>query len=375
MHVNHLLDHRDPRLLSGDIYWQVDNYRTVSKIAAFEQAQGDVSRVRFCFMENSWRGLDYSKEPTHTWEELLRIRCQRLRDKYRHLALMYSGGWDSHTILLAFIRNKIPLDEILIWDKRSFMPEPELESAVQTARSLIDQHGLKTKLHVYEIPWNIHGEVFKSAGENWIYLPGAATAFNRTHRIIQQHAMPSFLELRKPGDSVGYIEGVDKPYVFLSHGQWQTYHPDDNMVSYVGCDSVLFYFAPDLPELHVKQVHMSIKWLEQILKTTPKANKQLALELQQWQHPLYPQWNQHIGRECGPNPSAWTGGLKGGMLEGPKKQEMLALLNHTIKHDRQVFDIYWQGLCQIRDLINYDVTENPLPCINSTYRYVRNFQK
>jgi hypothetical protein len=63
------------------------------------------------------------------------------------------------------------------------------------------------------------------------------------------------------------------------------------------------------------------------------------------------------------------------MLEGPKKQEMFNLLKHTMNHDHQVFEIYWQGLRRIQDLINYDVTQYPLPNINSSYRYVRNFVK
>lgn len=372
MDVTHFLNHRDPRLLAGDIYWQVDDYCTVSKVAAFERAQGDISRVQFSFMENAWRELDYTQEPTQSWEDLLRIRCQRLREKFHHLALMYSGGWDSHTILLSFIRNKIPLDEIIVWDKK-YIVDPELPDAIATAQKLIREHNLKTQLKTLEIPWQVHGEVYKSVGDNWIYLPGAATAFNKTHRIIQQHAMPSFLGMRKPGAGVAYIEGVDKPYVFLSHGKWYTYHPDSSMGNYAGCDTTLFYFAHDMPELHVKQVHMSINWMEQVLKSTPGATTQLVLELQQWHHPRYPEWNRHIGRECGPSPSAVVGGLKNNLIETPQKEEMYNLLKHTMNHDRQVFDIYWQGLRNIHALTNIDITQTVWPTIRSSEKYVRNF--
>jgi hypothetical protein len=115
--------------------------------------------------------------------------------------------------------------------------------------------------------------------------------------------------------------------------------------------------------------------MEQVLKSTPGATKELVHELQEWHHPRYPEWNRHIGRECGPSPSAIVGGLKGNMLEVPQKQEMYNLLKHTMNHDQQVFEIYWQGLRRIREVTNVNLTETAWPTIRSTDRYVRNFIK
>ena len=106
------IDHTDTRRI-GFCYWQVGNYKTISKIAAIEHAKGDISKVKYYWMDDVWDRVG-TQEPSASWNELLRIRCQQLRDRYNHLALMYSGGWDSHTALMAFVDNNIKLDEIIV---------------------------------------------------------------------------------------------------------------------------------------------------------------------------------------------------------------------------------------------------------------------
>lgn len=373
--VKHLLAHSDASMV-GHTYWQVGNFKTISKIAAIEKAGGDITKVQFSWMENTWDQTNWGEEPALSWDDLLKIRCQQLRNKYDYLSLMYSGGWDSHTILMAFVRHKIPLDELIIWDKRSYYDEPELDAAVDTAKRIIADYMPTCKLKVYEIPWSHHGEVYKQAGENWIYLPGAATAFNKTHRIITHEAMPSFMNLMPNKKRVGYIEGVDKPFVFLGGGMWHAYHTDLPMYVYVGKgSSELFYFTPDLPELHVKQCYMAIRYFEERIRNTPGATHLIVDETQRYFSPHYAEWNRAIGRLCGPSPSAQLGSIKGNMTESPHKDEMWNLLKHTMNNDQTVFDIYWNGLQKIKDLSSVDVITKPLPIIHSKSYPMRKFQR
>jgi diphthamide synthase (EF-2-diphthine--ammonia ligase) len=42
------------------------------------------------------------------------LRARQLREKYDYLILSYSGGADSHNVLMSFIKQGIHLDEIVV---------------------------------------------------------------------------------------------------------------------------------------------------------------------------------------------------------------------------------------------------------------------
>jgi len=118
---------------NDNIYYLVDGKRIHSKIAAIHAAQGNMDKISFHWMEDVWDIANWNNEPSTEWSELLRMRCQQLRDKYKYLALWYSSGYDSHTILRSFVDNGILLDELLIYDRGDFFNDPETQFALQHA--------------------------------------------------------------------------------------------------------------------------------------------------------------------------------------------------------------------------------------------------
>jgi hypothetical protein len=122
------IDVNDPKRI-GYCYWQVGDFKTISKVTALEKAGGDISKVKFYWLDDVWDKMDLTKEPTLSWDDLLKIRCWQLRDKYQYLVLCYSGGWDSSTALSAFVSNNIPIDEILIYDRNSYLDDDEVITA------------------------------------------------------------------------------------------------------------------------------------------------------------------------------------------------------------------------------------------------------
>ena len=372
------LEHTDSARI-GHTYWQVGNFKTVSKIAALEYANGDISQVKFHWMDHVWDRMDFTQEPTETWDQLLIIRAWELRDKYSYLALLYSGGWDSHTVLMTYVNNSIPLDEIVIWDRTSHVDDIELSDAYQTAAKIIKDHNLKTKLTVYEITWDYHASIYQQFGENYIYLPGCQLCFNQTTRLVQHEAQKEFKAVKQkhlPGTAC-YIEAHDKPRVNLYNGKWYQFYVDAAMYTYVGKGgSEMFYFSPSCPKLHLKQVHMSIRYFEYKINNTIGATEQLVHQVQSFNQPnLYPEWNLAIGRRCGPNYSAQHGLAKGNMLASPKKTELLRLLNHTKEHIDQIYKIYNNGLLKIQEMSGIDVINGEMPAICSKQYFVKNFTK
>lgn len=72
------------------------------------------TKVKFYFHDNIFENLNWQKEPSENLSELYKNRAIQLRDTYKNLILSYSGGYDSHEVLMTFVKNKIPLDEIQI---------------------------------------------------------------------------------------------------------------------------------------------------------------------------------------------------------------------------------------------------------------------
>jgi hypothetical protein len=374
-------DHADPNRI-GHTYWTVSwgnatPYKTISKIAALNAAGGDLSKIQFHCMDDTWARVDSTVEPTLSWEDLLKIRCWQLRDKFSYLALSYSGGWDSTTALMAFVKNKIPLDEIIIYDRRGYMQDAEMDGAISTAQKVIKDYNLTTKLTVVDLEWDYHAKVYESYGENYIYLPGCQLCFNQTTRIVKHSHMPIWEKIRNqhPDSKVGFIEAHDKPRVNLYNNKWYHFYIDSGMYTMIGKGGVeMFYHTPDLPELQLKQIYMSIRYFENLINTTPGLTGDIVHKIQSFVcADYYAEWNRHIGRVCSPNQSAIHGLAKMDNFFSPNKDELARLTGHTKEYMEKIYKIWQNGLHKIQEMSGIDATTNGIPALLSKQHYVRDF--
>jgi hypothetical protein len=370
------IDHSDPARL-GFLYYQVNDFKTISKIAALEKAGGDVNKIKFYCMDDSWKNYDLSKEPTASWDDLLRIRAWQIRNRYKHVALMYSGGWDSHTMLMTFVKNKIPFEEILIWNRTSYMPDHELQDSYETAKQIIKDYSLNCKIGTFEIPWGHHAEIYKRFGENYIYLPGCPVAFNQTGSVVRHDLLDSFTEIKNkhaPGSAV-FLEAHDKPRVNLYQGKWYYFYPDASLYIYFGKGAAeMFYISPDCLDLQLKQAYMSIRYFENLISEN-NYGPEIVHEIQSFKHPkLYAEWNQHIGRVCQNNYSSIYGLGKHGFISS-KRLENVKIENFTKDYVDNIHRIYTGGLNKIKELTNFHPEVEGVPVISSKQHYVRDFQK
>ena len=371
------VDHEDPRRI-GFCHWQVGNYRTISKVAAFERANGDISKIKFHWMDDVWDSMDL-KEPALSWQDLLKIRATQLRERFKHVALMYSGGWDSHTALMSFVDNNIKLDEIVIFN-RPWVKDVEIAGARATAERVVAEYNLSTKLTEFEIPWDHHARVFEEAGEDYIYLPGMPLCFSKTNRIVLNEIAKTVIDVKKihaPGTAV-YIEAHDKPRVNLRDGKWYHFCIDNSMYSHMGRGSVeLFFHSPDLPELELKQAYMSIRWFEDKMRQNLQLGPEFVHEIQSWKHPkLYGEYNIAMGRTCGFSYSAYHGLAKtftDSTWFSPLRKEDKPLIIYTKSNNEKVYKIFEAGLRSMAEITKQDV--NYMPGIMSKQRYLKDFER
>lgn len=370
------INHADPGRI-GHTYWSVGDFKTISKVAAIERAGGDISKVKYHCMDDTWDRMDITKEPTTPWADLLRMRCWQLRDKYEHIYLLYSGGWDSHTALMAFVDNNVPLDYIVVYDRTSHIIDHEFDDAIASAKQIIKDHNLKTELVVYDIPWDYHAKIYEQAGEDFIYLPGCQLCFNQTTRIVKHEALDSLLDIKSKhafGTAV-YIEAIDKPRVNLWEGRWYQFFIDAAIYPYIGKGGIeMFYYTPDLPDLQLKQAYMSIRYFEYKINTTPGATRDLVHQIQgNSVTGLYAEWNQAMGRVCGPNASARNGLAKPISIKTPWRSEIQKLLKFNQEYVDNIYEIYRRGLEKAHAVTGVDVLKDDIPAIISKQYYMRDF--
>jgi hypothetical protein len=112
------------------LYYQVGDYKTTNKLLAVEAAGGDISRVHFYFADDEHCRHDWTCEPEESIHALVDQRVRALRDQHQYLALWYSAGYDSHTILDSILRTNTRLDEILVFSRPYIKTQDNFEHTI-----------------------------------------------------------------------------------------------------------------------------------------------------------------------------------------------------------------------------------------------------
>jgi hypothetical protein len=86
---------------------------TSSKIEALEIAKRFNGHVSYHFNDDEYSSYDWSQPINESINELYRQRAHQIREKYDHVVLLYSGGYDSENILKTFVNNNIHIDCIV----------------------------------------------------------------------------------------------------------------------------------------------------------------------------------------------------------------------------------------------------------------------
>ena len=117
--------------------------------------------------ENELKANDWNIEPHETLDQLYFKRAKELREKYDYIILYYSGGSDSHNVLMSFYNQGLHIDEIQtsiigianryltfdIDDPKSISAqnfEAEYELNVINKLKFIKTHMPKTKISIFD---------------------------------------------------------------------------------------------------------------------------------------------------------------------------------------------------------------------------------
>lgn len=272
-------------------YYAVNEKQYISKSHALYEASSTGKKINWIFNHDVWKHFSDNRISTlgiESLDSIYKRRAQQLRDNYDYLILNYSGGPDSHNVLMSFINNNIHLDEIYVKysnsvDSKLYIPNKTTTGAENifsewdfcikpTLEWLVKNHpNIKIKID----------DVFKDDPESKL---NDDTFFTTGHflgafEIIRQRTFSDSLIVQTNNNKkVCEIYGIDKPCVFSEDNQFYLFFID-NASNVVAKDTKerlsmnnvteLFYWSPDMPEIVFEQSYRLLAYFKKFPELRP----------------------------------------------------------------------------------------------------------
>lgn len=265
-------------------FYVCDGKEFSSKILAFLHSKQVNKPVEWLFNDRIFQSYDWTIEPEETLDQLYDRRARQLRERYNYLIISYSGGADSHNMLMSFVRQGLHVDEIVVNQfekagKKFIDLDPNNRSAknagaehyLQTLPRLKELATLipKTKITIADLSDHIFKSMEVAGDASWILSkreginPAGATRFNYLH----------LAEVRKRFDkekSICLIVGIEKPRTTIVNGRMVIRFIDraanqvtvaEHIKEYENSTAEFFYWSPDCVPMMIKQGHVIKKYL------------------------------------------------------------------------------------------------------------------
>lgn len=241
-------------------------------------SQNGDPKVRFIWHNHVWETYDRSRLGSTTLLELYKQRAQQLRDSYDHLTLYYSGGADSHNILMTFIKNNIKLDHVYVnWPKSIvgtslYVPNTqdtsasnilsEWDYAIVPTLQWLAQNRPDIEIEIGDWAANLGEKYYKDdtflSSPLWWGVGSLPRNLNKSARAQL---------LVEKGVKVASVYGFDKPHLFTwgeEKNVGMFFHDTAFMTAsnYVG-QFEPFYWSPNLPDLPFEMAYQLFLYFDQ----------------------------------------------------------------------------------------------------------------
>lgn len=249
-------------------FYEIGNFKTYSTREAFEISDKYKKPVQWNFNHNVFSKIDTTKEPEPSLLELYKMRCRQIRSAYDYVVLMYSGGSDSHNILMQWIEADCKIDEVVTLhrysgtkDKDSFSDAEQFKVVLPHIEEL--QKTMKFKFTLFDQTEDILHYIDNFSLDMNYLNDKHITPNNSARSILRQHNQ--WKSLIESGKKVCFVWGKDKVRVVNRNDTFYLTFQDivDDVVNnhviqnyYNGWYDELFYWTPDLPELPIKIAHI-----------------------------------------------------------------------------------------------------------------------
>lgn len=242
-------------IVDPDFCYEVGSYKFYNKIAAADYAVRTNQQIKFNLYDRGLASADWLVEPPASWDRLLDLRAQQIAAKGLPIVLFFSGGTDSLTIYKVFERNKIKIHAVYLQPHAS-----EIETFEKVFEFLGKINSPDTRI--------IIGEEKKALtlaynNENWVWEKGLRLQFKLVG-MGDEDSMRAVEQALDIDDFIGII-GLEKPRLHFDSSGVYSYQVDENYMRPMADHRLkCFYISPELPELHIKQSYMLLRYIKTI---------------------------------------------------------------------------------------------------------------
>jgi hypothetical protein len=273
-------------------YWGVNNHYFFNKAECLRYAtQIKDFKVVYHYYDSVFQTVKWDTETNETLEQLYKKRAEQLRQKYNHVAVLFSGGADSTNVLDSFLKNNIPLDEIITYypikaidklkpffnknDTKSENIIFEFDEAAKPKLLEVAQKYPNIKITVIDNTDEAIDAIMKNDLHN-VSIGGVATGPHLTGLRMIAEKMRKYHE----GGNATLVTGIDKPRmgynpVNKKFGTWfddisghNGLHTDEALGGFMP-NFEAFYYTPDMPELWQKACQVVKRAMEPIVISRP----------------------------------------------------------------------------------------------------------
>ena len=294
------------RLANADFYYQVGDYKTFSKNECFVLTKGDASKIAFHQQHRIWDAVDMTKEPEQSFESLCEEICRRYRERYDHICLWLSAGYDSQTILSSFMRAGVLIDEIGYHDRSDYYYDSEIPYIQQSIQIYKEFYNPNLKINRVVLDAKYYKNFYNQfADKVWFHGPGNSLKYAKSAANYVHNFHEDVIRSKTQYNRVDLF-GKEKPRLDLRDGKWYMQSNDLTYFDSIGAPVECFFCTDVLPELHVKQIHMAIRFFESL----PELSHELVHNIQSNDSRYYERWNLGVGRVPVQHPESRNASIK-----------------------------------------------------------------
>jgi hypothetical protein len=258
-------------------YYQVGERTSYSKFEAVEWSKIYGDKVLWNFNNEVFNAIDWTKEPETDLWEMYKQRARQIRDAYDYVVLWYSGGSDSHNLLLAWIDAGLKIDEIATtWNYEATGDYQNHYNAEITNVVLPDikklQESFEFKFRIVDIS-QFCIDIIDTWKTEFEYNVNFHMSPNNPARSLFREKIDDYKNLIEQGKKLCFVWGKEKPMIRYSRKHDKHYvefcdNVDNCVTPYVqrnyfkGWYDEFFYWTPDYPLIPVKQAHAILNFVK-----------------------------------------------------------------------------------------------------------------
>ena len=233
--------------------------------------------VKWEYHDKVWDSFNRDLLGKISLRTLYKERAQQLRDKYDYLILAYSGGSDSHNVLMSFLENNIKIDQIFVCmpfkhinssehnpntlDKTPENLQSEWDFCVKPTLEYLAKNHPDIKIECSDWMDIFTPEFFKEDTYEKTAWTGTAAQMAR----FLKYSDMGIQEVDK-GRKVATVWGFEKPFIGIDDTNGRVYMFFNDQAMTLTTNSVgafePFYWTPDMPEVAFEMAYQQLLYFK-----------------------------------------------------------------------------------------------------------------